>query len=307
MRVVTLDLARALSGDFEGIVLADEPMSHHTTYRIGGPARYLVRADSLSSLASATDACRELGVPWVAVGQGSNLLVSDDGFDGAVITLGSGFSACVYNEETGTFSAGASCRLSHVVREAHAHAREGFEFAVGTPGTLGGALRMNAGTSRDYLGSRVVSVTTLRPGAGLRRYNAADIEWGYRQSSLPFDEIVLECELASEPGDAEDIRARMESARSRRRKTQPLSYPSCGSVFRNPEGASAARLVESTGLKGATCGGAQISDLHANFIINRSQARAVEVLALIHAAQDAVRERCGIELVPEVRFLGFTQ
>lgn len=307
MRVVTLDLARALPGDFEGIVLPDEPMSRHTTYRIGGPARYLVRADSLSSLVSVADACRKLGVPWVAVGQGSNLLVSDDGFDGAVITLGSGFSACVYNEDTGTFSVGASCRLSHVVREAHAHAREGLEFAVGTPGTLGGALRMNAGTSRDYLGSRVISVTTLRPGAGLRHYNAADIEWGYRQSSLPFDEIVLECELASTPGDVEEIRARMESARSRRRKTQPLSYPSCGSVFRNPEGASAARLVESTGLKGATCGGAQISDLHANFIINRSQARAVEVLALIHAAQDAVRERCGVELVPEVRFLGFTQ
>ena len=307
MRAVTNSLQRALSRDFEGIVLEDEPMSRHTTYRIGGPARYLIRADSLSALGEATDACRAWGVPWIAVGQGSNLLVSDEGFDGAVITLGSGFSTCVYNEGEGTFSAGASCRLSHVVREACARARTGFEFAVGTPGTLGGALRMNAGTSRDYLGSRVLSVTTLRPGQGLKRYNAPDIAWGYRQSSLPFDEIVLECELSSDAGDADEIRARMESARSRRRKTQPLSYPSCGSVFRNPEGASAARLVESAGLKGATCGGAQISDLHANFIINRSQARAVEVLALIHAAQDAVRERCGIELVPEVRFLGFSQ
>ena len=304
---MTFELARILSSGFEGALFENEPMSRYTTYRIGGPARYLIRADTLASLTRATDACRSCGLPWVVIGQGSNLLVSDDGFEGAVITLGSGFTACSYNDDVGTFSVGAACRLSRVVREAHAHARTGFEFAVGTPGTLGGALRMNAGTSHDYLGSRVLSVTTLRPGQGLRRYSVQDIEWNYRQSSLPYDEIVLECELETSPGDVEKIRAAMESARSRRRKTQPLAWPSCGSVFRNPEGESAARLVENTGLKGSMCGGAQISDLHANFIINRSQARAVDVLALIHAAQDAVRERCGIELVPEVRFLGFAQ
>ena len=300
-------LARILSDGFEGALFENELMSRHTTYRIGGPARYVIRADTLASLVDAADACRSCGLPWIAIGQGSNLLVSDDGFEGAVITLGSGFAACSYNDDTGTFSVGAACRLSRVVREAHAHARTGFEFAVGTPGTLGGALRMNAGTSRDYVGSRVLSVTTLRPGQGLRRYNAQDLTWGYRQSSLPYDEIVLECELKTSPGDTEKIRTTMESTRSRRRKTQPLIWPSCGSVFRNPKGESAARLVESTGLKGATCGGAQISDLHANFIINRSQARAIDVLALIHAAQDAVYERCGVELVPEVRFLGFAQ
>lgn len=305
--IVASDFLRALSSDFEGFVLENEPMSRRTTYRIGGPARYLVKVDSLSSLTEATEMLREAGVPWIAVGQGSNLLVSDDGFAGAVIVLGSGFSTCVFNEDAGTFSVGAACRLSRVVREAHSHSRTGFEFAVGTPGTLGGALRMNAGTSRDYLGSRVVSVTTLRPGQGLRKYGASDVEWGYRESSLPFDEIVLECELSTVEGDKAEIGARMESARSRRRKTQPLSFPSCGSVFRNPEGASAARLIESAGLKGATCGGAQISDLHANFIVNRSSARAIEVLALIHAAQDAVFDRSGVELVPEVRFLGFAQ
>ena len=304
---MAFELARILSSGFEGALFENEPMSRHTTYRIGGPARYLIRVDTLASLVRVTDVCRSCGLPWVVVGQGSNLLVSDDGFEGAVITLGVGFAACSYNDDIGTFSVGAACRLSRVVREAHTYARTGFEFAVGTPGTLGGALRMNAGTSRDYLGSRVLSVTTLRPGQGLRRYSAQDIEWNYRQSSLPYDEIVLECELATSLGDTEEIRTTMESARSRRRKTQPLAWPSCGSVFRNPKGESAARLVESTGLKGATCGGAQISDVHANFIINRSQARAVDVLALIHTAQDAVRERCGIELIPEVRFLGFAQ
>lgn len=302
---MAFDIAYELRDDFSGLVLENEPMARHTTYRIGGSARYFVRADSLPSLVRATDACRRAGVPWVAVGQGSNLLVSDAGFSGAVITLGSGFSACVYSEETQTFSVGASCRLSHVVREAHARSRSGFEFAVGTPGTVGGALRMNAGTSREYLGSRVLSVTTLRPGQGLRRYAASDIAWGYRESSLPYDEIVLESELSSNPGEADAIRARMDSALSRRRTTQPLGLPSCGSVFRNPEGTSAAWLIESAGLKGASCGGAQISELHANFIVNRSNAHANEVLALIHAVQDAVRERSGIELVPEVRFLGF--
>ena len=298
-------IENALGQDFEGFILYDEPMSRHTSYRIGGPARYFIQADSLRSVIDATEACRQSNVPWIVVGRGTNLLVSDDGFQGAVIVLGSGFSSCSYDEASQTFTVGASCRLSHVVREAHARSRSGFEFAVGTPGTIGGALRMNAGTSREYLGSRVRSITTLRPGTGLKRYLPHEITWGYRETSLPFDEIVLECELSTVDGDAEAIRARMETALSRRRKTQPLTIPSCGSVFRNPERESVGRLIENVGLKGAWCGNAQISDLHANFIVNHGGAKAVEVLSLIHAAHDAVLERYGIDLVPEVRFLGF--
>ena len=294
-----------LGSCFEGYVLQDEPMSRHTSYRIGGPARYFIQADSLRALTDATEACRAWGVPWIAVGRGSNLLVADEGFDGAVITLGSGFASCSYNQDSQTFTVGAGCRLSHVVRQAHALGRSGFEFAVGTPGTVGGALRMNAGTSHEYLGSRVRSVTTLRPGQGLKRYAPQDISWGYRETSLPFDEIVLECELSTADGNADMIRARMDAALSRRRKTQPLTLPSCGSVFRNPERESVGRLIENVGLKGAWCGGAQISELHANFIVNRGGAKASEVLSLIHAAHDAVLERYGIDLIPEVRFLGF--
>ncbi len=299
--------ADELGPHFDGAILESEPMSRHTTYRIGGPARYFIEAHSLSSLVAATEALRAWGIPWIALGKGSNLLVSDEGFDGAVVTLGRGFSACRYNEDAATFSVGASCRLSHVVRQACEHGRSGFEFAVGTPGTIGGALRMNAGTSREYIGSRVESVTTLRPGTGLRRYNASDISWGYRETTLPYDEIVLECELSTLEGDPAEIHASMERSLSRRRTTQPLALPSCGSVFRNPERESVGRLVENVGLKGASCGGAQISELHANFIVNRGGARAVEVLALIHAVQNAVGERYGIELIPEVRFLGFPQ
>ena len=294
-----------LGDRFKGIVLENEPMSRHTTYRIGGPARYFIQADTLGSLVDVTELLRCCGIPWIAVGKGSNLLVSDEGFEGAVVVLGAEFNACVFNEQTQTFSVGAGCRLSRVVREAFSRGRAGFEFAVGTPGTVGGALRMNAGTSHEYIGSWVLSITSLRPGQGLRRYNASDVSWGYRETSFPYDEIVLECELSTNEGDKEAIRVKMETALSRRRKTQPLSMPSCGSVFRNPERESVGRLIENVGLKGAMCGAAQISELHANFIVNRGGARAVEVLALIHAVQDAVGQRYGIELVPEVRFLGF--
>lgn len=300
-----LHTQRLLAKDFEGFVLRSEPLAKHTSYRIGGPADLFIQADSLSALKMATDYCREQGIPWIAVGRGTNLLVADEGFRGAVIKLGTGFASCVFNQDSETFTVGASCRLSQLVREACALGRSGFEFVVGTPGSVGGALRMNAGTSHEYLGSRVISVTTLRPGFGLKRYAACDIVWGYREASLPFDEIILECELASSKGEPADIRARMDAALSRRRKTQPLAFPSCGSVFRNPERESVGRLIENVGLKGAWCGGAQISELHANFIVNRDGAKAVEVLTLMHAVQDAVKERYDIDLVPEVRFLGF--
>ena len=132
-----------LGDRFKGIVLENEPMSRHTTYRIGGPARYFIQADTLGSLVDVTELLRCCGIPWIAVGKGSNLLVSDEGFEGAVVVLGAEFNACVFNEQTQTFSVGAGCRLSRVVREAFSRGRAGFEFAVGTPGTVGGALRMN--------------------------------------------------------------------------------------------------------------------------------------------------------------------
>ena len=214
--------ARRLGDDFSGYVLENEPLSRHTTIRIGGPARLLIEARDLHSLIEACEACREAGIPWVALGGGSNLLVSDAGFQGAVISLGDGFSKCTFDEQLGVFSVGAGLRLSQLVRQATERGRTGLEFAVGIPGTVGGAIRMNAGTRREFLGPRVVSVTTLRPGSGLRRYVARDIEWNYRETSVPFDEVVLECEVATEPGDAEEVRHAMRKSQERRRVTQPL-------------------------------------------------------------------------------------
>ena len=299
-------LIRALRWDFNGEILVDEPMSKHTTYKIGGPASYFVTVDDLGSLTTLCKALEGLGWVWFVIGSGSNLLVSDEGFAGVVIKLGEAFDGCKYDPETGIISAGCACRLSRVVSEAATQNRSGMEFAVGTPGTVGGALRMNAGTSRDYLGSRVVSVTTLRPGMGLVKYDAAEISWSYRSSSIPADEIIVECEIATRQPEDDDVRGRMIRALERRKKTQPLGLPSCGSVFQNPEKDSAGRLIENVGLKGASCGGAAFSSLHANFIVNTGQATADEVLTLIHAAQDSVMDKYQIHLTPEVRFLGFS-
>ncbi|WP_165171140.1 UDP-N-acetylmuramate dehydrogenase [Adlercreutzia sp. ZJ242] len=290
---------------FDGDIYAHEPMARHTTYRIGGPARFYVRAGSIGALTRLVDVCEKEGVPWVVVGRGSNLLVADEGFPGVVISLGRDFRSFRFDAERSCFVAGAGVLLSAVVQEAFRRSVAGLEFAVGTPGTIGGALRMNAGTRDEWIGSRVASVTTLRPGRGLERRAGSEITWGYRASSFALDEIVLECELSVEPSDPFYIRGKMEANLARRKKSQPLGEPSCGSVFRNPEGAHVAVLVEELGLKGATIGGARVSDVHANFIVNTGEATARDVRALISLIASKVHEAYGIELAPEVRFLGF--
>ena len=164
---------------------------------------------------------------------------------------------------------------------------------------------MNAGSREEWIGSRVVSVTTMSAEQGLVRRSGEAIEWGYRTSSFSADEIIVECELSVEPADPFFIRGKMEASHARRKKTQPLTYPSCGSVFRNPDGHSAAQLIEGAGLKGHQIGGAQVSEVHANFIVNTGGATAYEVKELIDLVQRKVYEAYGIELQPEVRFLGF--
>ena len=290
---------------FDGSVYPGEPMSRHTTYRIGGPARFYVQVDSVRALVSLVEACGQTGTPWVVLGRGSNLLVADAGFSGVAVSLGRDFRASRFDAQANRFCAGAGVLLSSVVQDAFHRSLAGLEFAVGTPGTLGGALRMNAGSRDEWLGARVASVTTDSPGHGLVRRAGAEVAWGYRTSSFAADEVLVECELAVEPADPFFIRGKMEASLARRRKTQPLNEPSCGSVFKNPEGASAGALIEQAGLKGARHGGAQISEVHANFIVNKGGATAQDVCALMDLAQTKVFEAHGVELSPEVRFLGF--
>lgn len=290
---------------FDGEVFANEPMAKHTSYRIGGPARFFVRADSIGALVDTIGCCKDVGVPYFLVGRGTNLLVSDAGYGGVVITLGRDFRNFSADRESGHLVAGAGALLSSIVQEALRQSLSGMEFAVGTPGSVGGALRMNAGTKDDWIGSRVRSVTTLKPDGGLVKLLGDDVKWGYRTTSFLPQEVVLECELVLSPGDAFFIRGKMEGNLSRRKKSQPMGLPSCGSVFRNPAGHSAAKLIDEAGLKGLACGGAQISPKHANFIVNKGGAKAVDVVWLINEAKSKVEEAYGIKLAPEVKFLGF--
>lgn len=289
---------------FEGEVYPSEPMARHTSYRIGGPSRFFVQVNTLQALRAVITACAEEETPWMIVGKGSNLLVSDAGFDGVCLSLGEDFKHCTFDEERSCFIAGAGMSLAALVQEAFKHSVAGLEFAVGTPGTVGGAVRMNAGSRDEWMSSRLVSFTTFSLGAGLQRFETDEVKWGYRTSSIPADAIVLECEIAVEAAPEPFIRGKMEALLSKRKKAQPLRYPSCGSVFKNPEGHSAGALVEQVGLKGCMIGGAQISELHANFIVNTGGATAADVYDLIQLIQTKVKETYGIELQPEVKFIG---
>lgn len=291
---------------FDGDVYPNEPMARHTTYRIGGPARFYVRVNSVGALTQLVGVCEQEGTPWAMVGRGSNLLVSDEGFAGVVIVLGRDFRVMRVDEGRDCILAGAGVALSAVVQEAFTRSLAGLEFAVGTPGTVGGALRMNAGSRGEWIGEHVLSVTTFTPGAGLVRRSGADLSWGYRSSSFASNEAILECELSVKRADPFYIRGKMEAGLARRKKSQPMNEPSCGSVFKNPEGVSVGQLIEELGLKGHVLGGAQISEKHANFIVNAGGATAQDVRGLIELVQAKVNESYGIELAPEVRFLGFS-
>lgn len=301
-----LELLR-FEDSFDGEIRLDEPLSKHTSYRIGGPARAYILVNSPAALSAVLTACKADECPWVVVGKGSNLLVSDAGFKGAVIVLAGEFRNWKFDEENARVVVGAGTTLSRLVQEVFHRGYSGMEFAVGTPGSVGGAVRMNAGTKDDWIGSRVVSVTTFAPDQGLKRYAPSDIEWAYRSTSFAPDEIIVEVELQLTPALSGNIHDKMRTLLERRKASQPLEYPSCGSVFKNPEDASAGVLIDEVGLKGSMCGGAQISEKHANFIVNKNKACASDVLALIKRAQEKVKEHYGIELQPEVKFLGFEE
>ena len=294
----------ALSGAVNAEVLRDECMSRRTTWRIGGPAALLVRADDLPALKRTISVLAREGVDWVVLGKGSNVLVSDEGYDGCVIVLGSGFSRVMPDAGAATISTGAGALLSKVVSEARKRGLSGLECCAGVPGTLGGAVSMNAGTRDEWIGRSVRDLVTLTPDGSLRRYGGADVEWGYRYTSLPSDEVVLEATLSLTRSDPTLIAADMERRISRRRRTQPMGKPSCGSVFRNPPGQSVGRLLDECGLKGYSVGGAQVSEVHANFIVNNGGATASDVVAVMRHMFNRVREVHGIELAPEVKLLG---
>ncbi len=277
-------------------------MARHTTFRIGGPADLFVTCDTVADLSETVRLCAEEGIEWTVVGKGSNLLVSDAGYRGAVIVLGREFKA--HSVQGADIKAGAACILAYIVRDAFSRGLGGMEFAVGIPGTVGGALAMNAGSGGVWMDSVAESVTLLVPGAGLERLRGFEIAWGYRRSGLPERGIIVETVLTLRQADKARIRSEMERSLDRRKASQPLGMPSAGSVFTNPAGDSAGRLIEAAGLKGTQLGGARVSDIHANFIVNVGGATASDVVGLIRKIQMTVKDIHGIELTPEVRLLG---
>jgi UDP-N-acetylmuramate dehydrogenase len=244
-----------------------------------------------------------MGMPWVVLGKGSNILAADDGYRGCVIKLGREFS---HMQVDGCLiTAGAAVMLPKLVNESLTQRLSGLESCAGIPGTVGGAVSMDAGSRHEWIGRCVHDVVTYRPGEGMRRYEGHEVEWGYRRCSIPGNEIILEATFELRPSTREAIANEMNRRMARRRATQPIGKPCCGSVFRNPADRAVGALLEDCGLKGYTVGGACVSDVHANFVINRGNATAIDVVRVMNHMHDEVKAKFGIDLTPEVKFLGF--
>lgn len=296
------ELYARLRQTLRGPIVAGEPLSRHTTYRIGGPARLFCVLSGLKDLRSVFEAIRENPhIPWVMIGRGSNILVADEGFPGLCLQLGPEFKR-VKVEETALL-AGGGALLAAVVKEAWARGLAGLAWAAGIPGTMGGALVGNAGAFEGSMGDTVRSVTVFHQEEGLKRLSAAEIVFGYRSSSLHSEGVVVEAELRLERGEVDRIRSDMERCFRRRKLTQPVGLPCAGSVFKNPPGMAVGRLVEEAGLKGKRVGRAEISTVHGNFIVNRGGASARDVAALIKEVRRAAKAQ-GVSLGLEVRLVG---
>jgi len=283
-----------------GSVSENEPLANHTTLGVGGPARWFFRPDSQESLATAMQ-CIPTDVPLLPLGRGSNLLPPDAGFDGVVLDLSQLNHIQVHDT---TLSAECGVRMSRVSRICADHGLTGLEFMATVPGDVGGGVVMNAGAFGQQVADCLTRIHVVRRDGEIQLLQSGQLEMSYRHTSLPFGSLVVsaEFELAQDEGEA--VRERIRQMRSRRSLTQPLELPNCGSVFKNPPGDHAARLIEAAGLKGHRIGGACISDKHANFIVNDNEARSSDVLALIRLAQESVKTEFGISLEPEVRMLG---
>ncbi len=284
-------------------VLVDELMKKHTTFRIGGPADYYVLPKTIEEVKKVTALCKEAEIPYYVLGNGSNLLVSDRGYRGVIIHLYRNMNRI---EVEGTrIRAQVGALLSQIAGEALRHSLTGFEFASGIPGTLGGAIVMNAGAYGGEMKDVLQEVTALSQDGEVRVLSREELDLGYRTSVIGKEGyIALEAVIALKEGDMEEIRAVMEDLKERRTTKQPLEYPSAGSTFKRPEGYFAGKLIQDTGLRGFSVGGAQISEKHCGFVINKNNATAEDVVTLMREVSDRVEAKFGVPLEPEVKKLG---
>jgi UDP-N-acetylmuramate dehydrogenase len=283
-----------------GLLREYEPMARHTTLAVGGPARWFFRPRSSAALIAAMQVC-PVDIPILPLGRGSNMLVADDGYFGLVIDFS---ELNAWHCDGCAVRAEAGMRMSRFARQCAGHGLSGCEFMATVPGDVGGGVAMNAGCFGQQVSDTLTHAEVLMRSGEVRNIRAAELEMGYRRTMLPEQSLILAACFELGADGPEQIRQRMRDMRRRRSSTQPLSQPNCGSVFKNPPGDFAARLVEAAGLKGMRIGGARISDQHANFIVNEHQASSADILALIKRAKSAVKAESGIELEAEVRLVG---
>lgn len=280
----------------------NEPMSEHTSFKLGGPADIFVTVDSKEKLSQAVKVLKDGNMPYLVVGKGSNLLVSDKGIEGAVLSL-SKMDDITVDGEYITASAGAS--LAAVCVFAMNNSLSGLEFAFGIPASVGGAMYMNAGAYGGELSQRVVSAEYMDGDGNLKSISVEDMKLGYRTSIFKnSDMVIVSVTFKMEKDNKEDIKARMDDFMSRRRSKQPLEYPSAGSTFKRPVGYFAGALIEKNGLKGFRIGDAAVSEKHAGFVINLGSATCEDVKAVMSGVVQKVYENDGVKLEPEVIFVG---
>ena len=284
-------------------ILMDEPMSEHTTFAVGGPADVLVLPKSVKEMSLAIRAARSLELPVTVLGGGSNVLVRDGGIRGVVIQLNQMMKVLSCN---GTkILASAGYMMKDVCQFAQEQGLTGIEFACGIPGTLGGAVFMNAGAYGGEMSHVVSRVRTVNSAGGVHTYNAPNLGFSYRQSRFQkSQEFVVEIELTLRQGNKAEIQQEMDDLMQKRRSKQPLEMHSAGSTFKRPPGYFAGTLIDQTGLKGLSCGDAQVSTKHAGFVVNTGHASAKDVLQVIHEVQKRVEKAHGVHLEPEVRIIG---
>ncbi len=283
-------------------VLVDEPMKKHTTFRIGGPADFYVEPDE-TQLIKLLQIAKECNMPVTVVGNGSNLLVGDGGIRGLTVGIGKGLSKIEVSDNT--ITAGAGAILASAASKAADASLGGMEFAAGIPGSIGGAVVMNAGAYGGEIKDIIISATVLTTDGQAKEIQKEELELSYRHSCIPEKGyIVLGAKLALTPKPQDEIRAEMAQLREKRVEKQPLEYPSAGSTFKRPEGYFAGKLVMDAGLRGYSVGDAQVSEKHCGFVINKGNAAAADVLTLITDVQERVLEQFGVQLEPEVKMIG---
>ncbi|HEX6989144.1 MAG TPA: UDP-N-acetylmuramate dehydrogenase [Bacillota bacterium] len=287
-----------------GSVKVNEPLRDHVTLQIGGPVEAMVFPASQDDLVRVVRWCLEQGVPYGFLGFGSNVLAPDEGLEGVMLRTKPALDFIRFDGRRVCVGTGAS--VARLVAQAASRGLQGVEGLAGVPGSVGGALVMNAGTRIGEIGRTVVSVELIDEAGRIRRLEAGELEYAYRSSRLQREPrwLVLKAELELEPGDPDEIRRRVDAALQYRNRTQPLHLPSAGSIFKNPPGDAAGRLIDEAGCKGLRRGGAQVSGQHANWIVNVGGASADDVLGLMIEVQRRVQDRFGVRLEPEIRLLG---